>query len=207
MGEKESAGSIGKALSGLLAVAALAVTLFVSGAVSAAVIAPGLQTSNVPVALSDPLSTLTDPLPVGQFLLLIEISGASGLQDWSFDLTFDGNVVAPLDVGGFFQSVYQAEFSAVDPALSNITVSGLSLPGMLQGIAGFSSGVSGDGLLAFVLFEYLPGQSGSDPNFGIENPTIQQAPEPGTMLLLAAALLTLGWAKRSADRRSRLQAR
>jgi len=197
------------ALRRLLILPALAAAVFVSGALHAAVIAPGTQTSNVPVALYDPFSTLTDPLPAGQFLLPIEITGVSGLQNWSFDLTFDDSVVAPLDVGGLYQSVYQAEFSAGDPTLSDITSSGLPLPGSLAGIAGFSSGVSGDGLLAFVLFEYLPDQQTRDPNFGIQNqdPPIQQAPEPGTMLLLAAALLTLGWAKRSADRRSRLQVR
>jgi hypothetical protein len=198
------------ALRGLLFLPALAAAVFVSGAVHAAVIAPGAQTTNVPAALDDPLTpaTLVDPLPAGQFLLPIEISGASSLQNWSFDLTFDETVVEPLDVGGLYFSVYQAEFSGADPTLSDITSSGLSLPGLLAGIAGFSSGVSGDGLLAFVLFEYLPDQQTRDPNFGIENPSIPQVPEPGTMLLLAAALPTLAWAKkRSAGQRSSSQAR
>lgn len=195
------------ALRRLLFVPALTAAVFVSGTVHAALIAPGAQTTSPPAALFDPFATLADPLPSGQFLLPIEITGASGLQSWSFDLTFDDTVVAPLDVGGLYQSVYQAEFNAGDPTLSNITSSGLLGTGLLQGIAGFSSGVSGDGLLVFVLFEYLPDQQTRDPNFGVENPSIQQAPEPGTMLLLAAALLTLAWTQRSADRRSRLQVR
>jgi hypothetical protein len=197
------------ALRRLLFVPVLAAAFFVSGAVHAAVIAPGAQTTTVPATLYDPFGALQSPnaLPAGQFLLPIEITGASGLQSWSFDLTFDGTVVALLDVGGLYQSVYQAEFSAGDPTLSGITSSGFAFSGVLEGIAGFSSGVSGNGTLAYVLFEYLSGQETNDPGFGIANPTIQQAPEPGTMLLLAAALLTLAWTKRSADRRSRLQVR
>jgi hypothetical protein len=148
----------------------------------------------VPAALYDPFSTLTEPFPAGQVLLPIQISGASGLQSWNFDLTFDETVVAPLDIGGLYQSVYQAEFNAGDLTLSDITSSGLAGTGVLAGIAGFSSGVSGDGLLAFVLF-------------GIDNPTVQQAPEPGTMLLLAAALLTLGWMQRAGGARRRATAR
>jgi hypothetical protein len=175
-----------------------AIGLLLAGAVNAAVIAPGAQTTNVPTALYDPLATLlTDPLPAGQFLLPIEISGVNGLQNWSFDLTFDDTVVMPLDAFGLYQWVYQAEFNAVDTTLSDIISSGLLLSGSLTGIAGFSSGVSGDGLLAFVLFEYLPDQEENDPNFGIDNPTVQQAPEPSTVFLLAAGLLILTWLQRA----------
>src|SRR4029077_795351 len=78
----------------------------------AAVITPGTPTTTVPAALFDPLATLTSPLPANEFLLPIKIAGANGLQDWSFDLTFDGSVVAPLDLFGLYQSVYQAEFNA-----------------------------------------------------------------------------------------------
>jgi hypothetical protein len=110
------------------------------------------------------------------------------LQDWSFDLSFIDGVVSPLDVGGLFQSVYQAEFNASDPTLSNFTSSGFLFPGLLQGIAGFSSGVSGDGLLAYVLFQQLgPG----DPGFSIGNAVINQVPEPGTLTLLASALVVV----------------
>jgi hypothetical protein len=178
-----------------LACAAIA---FAGAVQAAAVIAQGTPTSSVPAALDDPSATLSDPLPSGRFLLPIQISDASGLQDWSFDLTFDDTVVQPVDAGGMTQQVYAAEFSDADPTLSGITSSGLLVTDALVGIAGFSSGVSGDGLLAFVLFEFLEGQDEQDPNFGIENPSIgQSVPEPGTMLLLATALLTLGWARRS----------
>src|SRR5215831_17655988 len=91
---------------------------------NAAVISPGTPTTNVPSSLSDPLSTLSSPLLTGQFLLPVDITGANGLQDWSFDLHFDANRVAPLDLGGFFAWVYQTQFSATNPALSDITASG-----------------------------------------------------------------------------------
>ena len=112
------------------------------------------------------------------------------MQDWSFELNYTDGVVSPVDAGGLFQSVYQAEFNASDPTLSNITSSGLLLPGSLLGIAGFSSGVSGDGLLAFVLFQQLV--PGVDPGFSVSNVVINQAPEPGTLALLASALVVLG---------------
>lgn len=184
----------------------LAAAFASAGAVHAALIAPGAQTTVVPAGLDDPLMTLSDPLPAGQFLLPIEVTGASDLQDWSFDLTFDATVVAPLDVGGFYQWVYQAEFGVADLTLSGITSSGLLLPGVLQGVAGFSSGVSGNGVLAFVLFEYLTDEGG-DPNFGIGGPTVQPVPEPGTTVLLTAALLPLAWQRRRHDRGPRAASR
>ena len=186
----------------LVCSAMLAATFVSASAVHAAVIAPGGQTTTVPATLYDPLSTLTAPLPAGQFLLPIEVTGAIDLQDWSFDLTFDGTVVAPLNLGGLYEGVYQAEFIADDPTtLSNITASGFPFkPGVLEGIAGFSSGASGDGVLAFILFEYLTGQDGGNPNFGIGSPPVQPVPEPGTMLLLTAAVLPLFWRQRRNSR-------
>ena len=153
-------------------------------------ILPGTPTTSIPSSLSDPLSTLSSPLPANEFLLPIEITGANRLQDWNFDLNFTDGVVSPVDAGGLFQSVYQAELNASDPTLSDILSSGFLAPGSLQQIAGFSSGVSGDGLLAYVLFQQL--MPGVDPGFSISNVVINQAPEPGTLALLASALLILG---------------
>ncbi len=171
----------------LLAAGALLVQ---SAAAEAATIAPGTPTNSIPAALFDPLGSLVPPLPADQFLLPVGITDASGLQNWGFDLLFDAGVVSPLDVGGLYQSVYQSEFNALDPTLSDIVASGVPLPGLLAGIAGFSWGASGDGTLAYVLFQFQPGQEGNDPGFVIDNPAIQQTPEPGTLVLLAAALLT-----------------
>ena len=161
-------------------------------AAQAALITPGTPTAGVPASLHDPLATLTDPLPAGRFLLPIEVSGASDLQDWLFDLGFDDAVVAPLDLGGLFQHVYQAEFSITDSTLSDITSSGLVLPGALLGVAGFYSwGVGGDGTLAYLLFEYRAGREGDDPGFVIDPPGPQPVPEPAVPWLLGSALLAL----------------
>ena len=94
----------------------------------------GTPTTTVPSSLFDPLNppTLSSPLPANEFLLPIEITGASGLQDWSFDLNFTAGVVSPLDAGGLYQSVYQAKFNASDPTPSNITSSGLLFPDPLS---------------------------------------------------------------------------
>ena len=165
----------------------------IAGPSGAAIISVGSPTTSVPSALSDPLSSFSlFPLQPNQFLLPIQIAGATGLQDWSFDLTFNDDVVTPLDIGGLFQSV-SGRFNATDTTLSNITSSGFFLPDVLQGIAGFSSAVSGDGLLAFVLFQFQTGQETNDPNFGIDNPTVtQQVPEPGTLALLVAVAGGMG---------------
>lgn len=173
-----------------------AVALLLAGAAQAALITPGTPVTGVPAALHDPLATLTDPLPVGRFLLPIEVSAASGLQDWAFDLGFDDAVVAPLDLGGLFQHAYQAEFSAADPTLSDLTSSGLVLPGALLGVAGFSWGASGDGTLAYLLFEYRLGREGDDPGFVIDPPAPQPVPEPPLPWLLGAALMALAATRR-----------
>lgn len=165
-------------------------------AAQAALITPGSPTTGVPATLHDPLATLTDPLPAGRFLLPIEVSGASGLQDWAFDLGFDDAVVAPLDLGGLFQHAYQAEFSVTDPTLSDLTSSGLVLPGALLGVAGFSWGASGDGTLAYLLFEYRAGREGDDPGFVIDPPAPQPVPEPPLPWLLGAALMALAATRR-----------
>ncbi len=168
-----------------------AVTLMLaSSGGRAASISSGTQTNSIPGALVDPLSSLPpSPLSADDFLLPIEITGARGLQDWSFDLGFNASTVAPLDLGGLYQSVYQSQFNLVDPTVSNITSSGFPGPGVLQGIAGFSSGASGDGTLAYILFQWNSPTHG-DPGFSISNVTTQeQVPEPDTLALLGALLL------------------
>lgn len=177
-------GRAARALVGALALVASATSL----PAQAAVIQVGTPQAVLPGTLRDPLGTLSAGLPADAILVPIEITGASGLQDWGFDLTFDGTVVQPLDLFGLYQWVYQAEFSATEPAASDITASGFLLGDLLQGVSGFSSGISGDGVLAFLLFQFLPAHGDSDPGFEIVDPPVNQTPEPGSLALLAASL-------------------
>ncbi len=132
-------------------------------------------------------------LGAGQFLLPIQASDAVDLQEWSFDLSFDPTVVRQVDLGGFYQGVYAAFFGTAQSEPSSIVSSGLLLDGQLLGVAGFSGGVSGSGLLAFIGFEYLV--EGQDPGFEVGN-VPQPIPEPGTVALLSTALAVLASRRR-----------
>lgn len=159
-----------------------------AAAARASVVTAGSPLTSVPGALVDPLGALS--LTPSQFLVPVQVSSADGLDLWQFDLHFDSAVAAPTDVGGFYQSVYQADFGA--GAISQITSSGFLLDGLLDDVSGyFAPAVSGDGPLAYVLFDHLPGQDGKDPGvFAGDVPPLQAVPEPSTLnlLLLSAGL-------------------
>src|SRR5262245_55712117 len=91
---------------GLLAVLASGFLALIAPPSATAGILTGTPTTSIPSSLFDPLGSLSSPLPANEFLLPIEITGANGLQDWSFDLNFTDGVVNPVDAGGLFQSVY-----------------------------------------------------------------------------------------------------
>ncbi|KQP49647.1 hypothetical protein ASF44_03390 [Pseudorhodoferax sp. Leaf274] len=144
------------------------------------------------ITAGSPVTTVPAYVPAvlgaEQFLLPIEVREAANLQEWSFDLAFDPAVVQQVDLGGFYYGVYAAQFSTAQPELSSIVSSGLLLDGKLVGVAGFSGGISGDGLLAYIAFEFLaPGQ---DPGFEVGN-VPQPIPEPGTVALMAVGLALL----------------
>lgn len=135
------------------------------------------------------------PPPAGTFLVPVDISGASGLQNWQFDLLFDNTVVEEVDPGDGSSGIYGAEFTPGDADSQSFILSGFPFNffGIVDTVAGsypfLPAGSSGDGTLAFILFEFLDGQSGNDPNFRIENSAVQEpVPEPGTLALIAAAL-------------------
>jgi hypothetical protein len=167
-----------------LLIAACAMT---AATARASVVTTGPPLTSVPGALFDPLGSLS--LTPSQFLVPVQVSGADGLDLWQFDLHFDPAVAAPTDVGGLYQSVYQADFGT--GAISQITSSGFLFDGVLDDVSGyFAPAVSGGGPLAYVLFDYLPGQDGKDPGIYVgEAPPTQAVPEPSALSLM---LVTAG---------------
>jgi len=141
------------------------------------------------------------PLPAGAFLVEIDISGAFNLQSWQFDLLFDNTVVEEVDPGDGSSGIYGAQFTSGDPTTASFILGGFpfNFLGQVQGVAGsypfLLTGPSGSGPLAFIVFEFLAGQQGGNPNFSIANPAILQptpTPEPATLLLVAGALAIMG---------------
>lgn len=168
-----------------------------SAGCAAALLGPATHCAAIVVSAADPTTAVPAEVPVAlaadQFLLPIAATGAAGLQSWSFSLGFDASVVQQVDLGGWYFGVYAASFSTATPVLSSITSSGFLLDGLLDGVAGFSGGVTGDGLLAYIGFAYQPGREGADPGFTVGGVTVAQpVPEPGSLALVLAGLLALG---------------
>jgi hypothetical protein len=184
---------------------------------AAPMISAGTPTTSVPTYLFDGsyLFGITVALGLDQFLLPVGITGAAGLQTWQFDVTFDNSVVQEVDPFDGTSGIYGAEFIPGDPDSLSYILGGFPFNalGRVDGVAGYYpnppylfDGVSGDGVLAYILFEYLPDQQNNDPGFGIENPTTtttQPVPEPGTLALLGSGLALLLGAQRRARGRER----
>ena len=169
------------------AAVAAAALLLTAGAASAAVVSAGAPLTALPAGLVDPLSSLG--LAADRFLVPVQVQDAQALDQWQFSLQFDASVAVPVDAGGLFQSVYQADFG--EGSVSQITSSGVLLDGLLEDVSGwFAPGVSGNGLLAYVLFQYQPGHEGQDPSAQVppESTPGNPVPEPATLALVMAAL-------------------
>jgi len=193
----------------LAALAFAALALLAARAAADPIISPGTPTTTVPTYLSDGSYlfgiTVPDPLPAGEFLEPVEITGAVNLQFWQFTLLFDNTVVQEVDPGVVDPSdtssgIYGARFIPGDPNTLSFILGGFPFNafGEVDGVAGeypsLLTGPSGDGVLAFILFEFLPGQENENPNFSVpgESVTIVQgAPEPATLVLLASGLALL----------------
>jgi hypothetical protein len=139
------------------------------------------------------------PLAPGTFYVPVEIQGADNLTLWQFDLLFDNTVVQEVDPGDGSSGIYGAEFTPGDPNSLSFILSGFpfNFLGQVQTVAGeypsLLTGPSGDGVLAFIVFEFVSGQAGKDPGFSIANATVQQqVPERATLVLLASGLALLG---------------
>jgi hypothetical protein len=171
---------------------------------------PITQDADVPAYLTDGsyLFGITVPsLGTNEFLLPVEISGATNLQSWQFTLAFDNTVVQEVDPLDTTAGIYGAQFTSGDPNSLSFILFGLPLNvfGVVDTVAGeypsLLTGPSGDGALAFILFEFLPGQESSNPDFSIQGVTVVRgAPEPATFVLVAIALLLLGYRRLGAAR-------
>lgn len=192
-------GQMGRPLwPGRWASALLALSCALTGAITispaqAAQLAVGASLNTVPTALVDSLGTLS--LSPSQFLVPVLAQSADDLAEWQFDLRFDADVATPVDVGGLYFSTYQADFGI--GAISQITGSGFLLDGRLDDVSGyFDPSVSGDGVIAYVLFQYLAGHDGQDPGVQVDDPAPQALPEPSTLGLVCAAALLGTWQAR-----------
>jgi hypothetical protein len=137
-------------------------------------------------------------LPLNTFLVPVEIAGATGLQNWQFDLLFNNTVVEVVDPLDGSSGIYGAEFAPGDPNTLSFILGGFPFNafGLVDDVAGsypfLLDGVSGDGVLAYVLFRFLPGQDTNNPSIRVTDAILPQpVPEPDSLALLAVAMLLL----------------
>jgi hypothetical protein len=174
--------------------------LAASGPASAAVVSVGTFPDLAPA----PAITI----PPGTFLVPVQISGAINLQNWQFDLLFDNTVVEVVDPFDGSSGIYGAEFVPGEAATASFILGGFPLNGLglVDDVAGFYpallAGPSGSGILAYILFGFLPDQDDNDPGFRIENAIVLQVPQASALLLLAAgsALLRFASGRRGRSR-------
>ena len=146
-------------------------------------------------------------IPPDTFLVPVNVIGANGLQSFQFDLLYDPTVVRFYDpfLVNFTSGVYGAEFIPGDTSTESSIVAAFPtiFPDRIDDVFGLypflTDGVTGNGTLAYILFEYVDGQEGNDPNFRFADTFINgisttpvQVPEPSVLLLLAGALLIFG---------------
>ena len=170
-----------------LAVALVALLLAVRPADATAVVSVG------PFPELNPAPAIS--IPADTFLVPVQVAGAEKLQNWQFDLLFDNTVVEHVDPLDGSSGIYGAEFTPGDASTTSFILGGFPFDalGLVDDIAGFHpallDGVSGDGVLAYVLFRFLEGQEAGDPAFSVANTVIpQQVPAPAALVLLAAGL-------------------
>ena len=158
--------------------------------------APGSEAAVISVGSPTVTSLPPIAIPPDTFLLPVQISGASNLQMWQFDLIFDNTVVEVIDQFDGSSGIYGAQFNVGDPNSISFILGGFLLNGLVDDVAGFYpfllTGPSGDGVLAYILFAFLDGQDNNDPHFVIVDAVISQAvPAPATIALSLGALLML----------------
>ena len=185
-----------------LAVLAVAAPLCAKADPVISVGTPITNNANVPTYLKDGsypfVPFVMVSLGPGEFLLPVDITGATNLQLWQFTLTFNNTVVNEIDPGDQSSGIYGGEFTPGDLNTVSFILSGFpdNSMGTVDTVAGsypslLTNGPSGDGVLAYILFDFLSGQQGNNPDFSITGAITQelQVPEPGTVPLLVCMLL------------------
>lgn len=154
--------------------------------------------SGTPTTTSLPTYTI----PADTFLLPVRISGALNVQSFQFDVLFDQTVVQVVDPFDGSSGLYGAQFTVGEPNSISFILGGFPFNGFgfVDDVAGLYpsllDGVSGDGILAYVLFAFIEGQENNDPGFGVTDVVITSAvPEPATIALCFGALLLLTGAR------------
>ena len=152
------------------------------------------------------------------FVVPIEITGASDLVTWQFDLSFNPNdfqinLFCDPSTDSFCDPingpVTEGPFTSKNGTALTLFVPGFAdnSAGLLSIVSGAYSdippGPSGDGILAFVEFSVQPNGAGDSP-IAVQNASVTQgssAVDEPPMLLLALATLISGLAVRRVSRR------
>ena len=149
-------------------------------------------------------------IPPDTFLVPVDVSGAASLQLFQFGLLFNPFVVQQVtNPGDFTSGIYGAQFVPGEAGTESFILGGFTFNdlGLVDNVAGeypgLLDGVTGNGTLAYILFEYVDGQEGNNPGFTVADTFINglpttptppngTVPEPSVLMLLAGALLIFG---------------
>jgi hypothetical protein len=196
----------------------------------------GVAGPSLPRAAVTPVLTAgSDTVHVGDvFTIPISIAGVAGLTSFQFDLAFDPTIITALgftDVGTDFEAAAIAGGGFLTGITGFIDDTSGVLSGVADSISGLAtgSGLTSSGVLADIQFQALAAGispltlsnafltdngaplSSDDGDFLLQDGQVTVigpaiVPEPGTLLLLAAALGAFGPLRRSRGEQRRTRA-
>lgn len=161
------------------------------------------------VPFEGPLPTTVPSLPAGAFLVPVQATGAASLQTWQFDLEFNAGVVQAVDPFDGSSGIYGALFDSSDSTSASFILGGFAFNdlGLVDDVAGsypaLLDGVTGDGVLAYVVFAFLAGHETEDPGIQVVGQPSQPVPEPSTLFLTGLGLVGVPLVRRKAASKAR----